>query len=750
MIYKNKIRELLKKRGIESEEQIDAFLNPSISGLHNPFLLLNMEKAVNRINQAIKGNEKIVIYGDYDADGICSVSMLFLYLKSRNADVVGFIPNRHTDGYGISSQTVNYIKQNYNPQLVITVDTGISAKEEVDQLNGLNIDVIVTDHHEPPKDLPNAIIIDPKIVGQEYPFNGLSGAGVVFKLIQALSGVDEALKYVDLCAISTVGDIVPLLDENRIITTMGLEKINIKNARPSIAYLKHKLSVISLSSTDIAFKLVPRLNACGRISSASKCFEFLVSEDANELSELYKLIEADNNERLAQSSAVYEQIDQELQFYDFNTNPALFIVNKNINLGIIGIIASKLCASLNRPVFIFTEDEVGNLKASIRSIEGINIFNILDKYRDILVDVGGHSLAGGLTIKKENYQQFKDLILKELREVDQTLFLQTQDFSYDLEVQEKDINLSFAREIEKLEPFGFMNPKPVFLIKSSETKIVPMRSYKHYKVALDNKTEVVSFFGSKILPYFLSSSQKQLYVNIEVDTFMTKPRAKAILKNVRSEDYSFKYNQNIINAKHLYYLHHSQNETSLPKVLKDPKIKVNKFGQLFVTDYYKKAKQLAKDYGLEIVLSLPASGKSAILYNPLRTFCYQDLVLYKEVFFADGCVDKQEYACFKEKARVLDQITQSPTIVATRELYAKVYSALKKRLPAENNNFMELATSLSKLTELTEDEVVFGLLVGKELNLIREELLDGGIRYLNLKATGKKQLEDSYLYNLFK
>ena len=407
MLYEEKVKNILRKRGISTEKEIRDFLEPSLNALHDPKLLKGMDEATRRIFQAIEEKQTVLIYGDYDADGICSVSMLYLFLKSKGIEPIAFIPNRHTDGYGLSEETVEYIASTYFPDLVITVDTGISAHDEVEMLKDCGIDVIVTDHHEPPEVLPECVIVDPKCAGQDYPFNGLCGAGVVFKVIQYMGGLDEALKYVDICAISTIGDIVPLLDENRVLTKFGLDVINSDNPRPSIAYFKRVSKIVKLDSTDISFKLVPRLNASGRMDSAFKGFEFLIGEDESVIAEKYASIEEDNNERLKQSQEIQNEINRQLIGIDLNSEPAIFVKSENINLGLIGIIASKLCGQYLRPVFVFTADENGNFKASIRSIDGINVFELLDKHRAELIDVGGHSLAGGLTIAPENYDKLK-------------------------------------------------------------------------------------------------------------------------------------------------------------------------------------------------------------------------------------------------------------------------------------------------------------------------------------------------------
>lgn len=753
MDYNNRIKELLKKRGIENEKEMEDFLNPSLAGFYSPFLLFNMDKATARINKAIQEKQKIVIYGDYDADGICAVSMLNLFFKKKGVDVNGFIPSRHHDGYGITKKTVGFITNHYKPNLVITVDTGISAKEEIKEFNALGVDTIVTDHHEPPKEIPEGIVIDPKIEGQPYPFNGLSGAGVALKLIQALAGVEESLEYIDICAISTIGDIVPLIDENRLITKLGLEKINAKKARPSIAYLKSKLNMDKLSSTDIAFKVVPRLNACGRMTTAEKCFHYLCETRTPRLEKIYQEMEEDNNLRLYESNLIMGRIYEHIKALNFNEEPAIFIVDKEINLGLIGIIASKLCAETNRPVFIFTEDEEGRLKASIRSISGVNIFNILDNYRDMLVDVGGHSLAGGLTILKENYEKFKSLIMQELKKVPASIFRNQEEFMYDQEISPEDINLEFAKELEKLEPYGFMNPKPVFKLKSDKNQIIPLKSFKHYKIKVTGNKDIVSFFGSKFIPVLESNeTQKNLLVNIEVDTFLSRPRAKAILKNIEVESLSFNNSEDLSLAKHIYYYATSIGEEC--KYVKYNNIneishKINSDAHtLIITDSKLWAENLSKTYDKQIVYAVPASGETSILYNPTRTIEEDELKLYHDLIFVGSLINSEAVKGINKSITILECEEANNRLKVTRDSFKVTYTKVLKSLPISGNNIMEVVIKLGKNLNIKASEVMLTIMVSSELGFINIDYTDGVTISRNTNPA-KRDLTESKTYSYF-
>ncbi len=750
ILYEDKIIDILKKRGISSQEEIHRFLYPSIKDFHNPLLLCGMNNAIERINSAIDEKQTVLIYGDYDTDGICSVSMLYLYLKSRGIEPIAFIPNRHTDGYGLSEETIDLIVNTYFPDLLITVDTGISSYNEIETLKDCGIDVIVTDHHEPPELIPECIVIDPKISNQEYPFKGLSGAGVVFKLIQALSGLDEALKYVDICAISTIGDIVPLIDENRIITKLGLEKINEKDCRPSIKHLKEFLKVDSFSSTDITFKVVPRLNASGRMDSAFKGFEFMISEDPNEIKEKFDEIEADNNERLKQSQEIQIEVNNELKNLDFNKEPAIFIRNDNINLGLIGILASKLCNQFNRPVFIFSCSEDGNLKASIRSIDGINIFEILDKYRDMLVDVGGHSLAGGLTITQENYAEFRTVMQREICELFNRLEKKDA-IEYDIEIQESDICMDFIEALERLEPFGFQNPKPVFLLNGEKFFYYETKSFKHFKIVSPARKEVMSFFGVKYCPYFKMKGKKSLYLTLEKDTFFKTPKVKAMLKSMTAEIGEIYKAKEYATVKSLYrqYLSLYSSEKNNNVTFYNNNQEVEgliraRSGSLIVTDEFRLAQSIAKKYNLKIDVSPIADGQTMVLYNPLQCTDYNGLVQYSNIIFLDGYKFKSEFEYITANVFVKNNEIKTSNIDCSRETFANYYKLLMSKLPTGGNDIIEVAELVCGKSDYSVAQMAFTMLVCAELEFIDAKIADS-FELVHREKQEKKDLSTSLL-----
>ena len=762
------IYDILALRGIKTEEEIEKFLFPSKQDFLNPYLLNNMQEAVSRINQAVEQKQTILIYGDYDADGICSVSMFYLYLKSVGVDVSVFIPNRHTDGYGLNENTINFLAENYFPDLIITVDCGITAIEEVEIIKDLGIDVIVTDHHLPAENLPNCIIIDPKIKGQEYSFDGLSGAGVVFKIIHALSDLETALQYVDICAISTVGDIVPLLNENRIITKLGLEKINGKSCRKSIKFLKDKLQINYLTSQDITYKIVPRLNASGRMNSSIKCFEFLVEEDEQILSEKFDEIENDNNERLKISNLAFVDIQEKINNTDFENNPAIFIRDDNLNLGLIGVIASKLCHNYSRPVFVFSKDDNGNLKASVRSIEGIDIFKILDSFRDLMLDIGGHSLAGGLTISEENYEVLKEKVQNYLSEFLQKNTIK-QKAEYDAIISENEMNINFGKQILQLEPFGHMNPKPVFMIKSNDAQLIQMRSFKHNKINLSKGREIFAFFGEKYTPYFAGKNEKEICFTFEFENYKGVSYLKYFLKNVNIKDIANIDNKDFENSFALQDVADSvclNNKTKLYNDIDEIAEYANKkYKTLIITNNFENAKLYSNRYNLEISYNLKNDGKTIVLYNPFCKTNLNDLKIYKHIIFADGFVSANQYniygQCFAYNKKLrISEITDD------RNVFVKIYKALSTILPISGNNIYEVCNKIQKVlqTDINNKDtananfknhnytpsipqIALAILVYNELEFIEISTNDS-FEIKRVQKIEKKDLSKSKLYNI--
>ncbi|MBM7691887.1 single-stranded-DNA-specific exonuclease [Peribacillus deserti] len=480
---------LLVNRGLASAESARTFLFNNDEPFHDPFLFNDMQKAVDRIYKAIDKKEKILIFGDYDADGVSSTAILMITLKELGARVEYYIPNRFTEGYGPNIPAFEQALNN-GVSLIITVDTGISAVKEAEFLQNAGVDYIITDHHEPGAELPAALaIIHPKLPGSNYPYKDLAGVGVAFKLAHALKG-ELPEELLDIASIGTIADLVPLFGENRLIAARGIKKLRHTSRPGFLAMFKTaNIKQREINEESIGFGLAPRINAAGRLDSAYPAVELLLSNDSEEAQIIASEINEMNKERQKIVSETVEEAIREVEdHYPPDSNGILVIGKEGWNPGIVGIVASKLVDKFYRPAIVLSfDEEKGIAKGSARSIEGFDLFANLSKCRDILPHFGGHPMAAGMTLNLEDVQELRTRLNKlageQLSEEDYTPITKL-----DSKITLEEISLSAIEELEMLAPFGMGNPKPLILIES-----VPMDSIKkigadqkHLKIILDN------------------------------------------------------------------------------------------------------------------------------------------------------------------------------------------------------------------------------------------------------------------------
>lgn len=527
-----RIIEYLKNKGYDSDEKINNFLEPNFSMLLNPFDLDGMNEAVDRIEKAILSKERIVIYGDYDCDGISACVILYKYFLSRGVKCDVYIPNRFDDGYGLSFDMIDEVIENSKPDLIITVDLGVTAVKEVEKIKAQGVDIIVTDHHEPSGELPNCILIDPKKQGQKYSFNGLCGAGVALKLVEALSGVEKAKEYLDVCAMATIGDIVPLIDENRVIAKFGIEKINSGSCLKSLKYMFSVLGVKNLSASDITFKIVPRINASGRMSNAKKVFDFLIEEDEAKLGELYEEMSKDNELRLNSISLGVNDLEKEMLNVNLAKENIILLVG-DFHQGVLGILASRICHEYNRPAIIFTKTEDGSLKGSGRSLDEIDLHKALENVQNYLIRFGGHKMAVGVELEESKFNEFKNKLSQEISKQSSFKNYITKE-QYDIKITENDINKDFINELAVLEPFGCKNEKPTLMLEVGALSVMQMKdnNYRHFKLSTKRGKPIVAFSAEKHVETLKAPVKKHLIVELENNTFKDKVYPQAILKNV--------------------------------------------------------------------------------------------------------------------------------------------------------------------------------------------------------------------------
>ena len=546
----NKVDELIKKydlneilarilvnKNLTEKEDIDLFMNPTRKDFHDPFLMPDMEIIVDRILKAIEGKEKIMIYGDYDADGITSITVLKSFLEERGLEVSSYIPNRLDEGYGLNKEAIKKIYDD-GYRLVITVDCGISGIDEVDYANSLGIETLITDHHEPADTLPNAMaVVDAKRKDNKYPFNQLAGVGVVFKLIQAISmklNLDEKqfLKYLDIVCIGTISDIVPLVDENRVIAKLGLKLI----AQTRNIGLKALLEVIgftNIDSTAVSFGLAPRINACGRMGDEQVALELFLSKDFAEAKKLALKLNEYNLERQTIEKKIFDEATEKIEKNE-KDNTCIVVGNEGWHHGIIGIVASKVTEMYFKPsILICFEGEEG--KGSGRSIPGFDLHEALMKCSKNLEKFGGHSMAVGITLKKEKFEKFKEEFEEYAKslEIDKIVPV----INVDSELSLKNVDIDSVKSLKLLEPYGEANKMPLFMFRN--LKINSIRSLsdgKHLRLTLKDDNYMINAIGfnmGELAEEYLIDDKVDIVGNLDINSFNGMESIQIILKDMR-------------------------------------------------------------------------------------------------------------------------------------------------------------------------------------------------------------------------
>lgn len=535
------IGQILKNRGINSEEDAEIFINPSLDYLRDPFLMKDMEKAVYRIEYAIKNKQNIWIYGDYDVDGVSSTSVLCLYFDSIGFPVKYYIPNRLEEGYGINEDAIGVLK-NQGCDLLISVDCGITSVKEVELANQLGIDVIITDHHEVQDEIPNAYaVINPKQENCNYPFDMLCGCGVAFKLIQALTPAEEfktsMYNYLEIVTLATICDIVPLVDENRIIVKNGLklmkDGINLG--------LKELIKVCGIDtdkigSSHVGFSIGPRINASGRLGYSYLGVELFTTKSKEEAIEIASLLEDKNNERQMIEAKMYQEAEDIINGDErYKDDKVLVIANKGWQHGVIGIVASKLTEKYYKPTILLTiEDEEAT--GSARSIKGFSIFDTLVKCSDLLGKFGGHEQAAGLSMDKNNIDELRRRV-NEIADYNLTDEDMIENISVEFELNEGSIDFNLIEELHSLEPFGMSNPSPRFIIRDLEIRsIFRMGKEKnHLKLNLekDKVYECVGFNMAYMAENYEVGDKVDVLFQLDENNYMGSRKIQFLLKDIR-------------------------------------------------------------------------------------------------------------------------------------------------------------------------------------------------------------------------
>ncbi|MBE5805408.1 MAG: single-stranded-DNA-specific exonuclease RecJ [Clostridiales bacterium] len=528
---------ILSNKELKNDNEIEIFLNPTREDFHDPYLMPDMEVAVNRIINAIKNKEKIIIYGDYDVDGITSISVLKKYLEDRGVYVDEYIPNRLDEGYGLNKKAIDKIVEK-KYKLMITVDCGISGIEEIEYANKLGLETIVTDHHEPTDVLPKALaVVDAKRKDNKYPFNQLAGVGVVFKLIQAINmkynlSQKEYLKYLDLVCIGTISDIVPLVDENRVIAKLGLKLVEVtKNI--GLKALLNMVGCKKIDSSVISFGVAPRINASGRMGFARDALQLFLTNNINEAIEISKKLNEYNIQRQETEKRIFQEVLEKIEKTE-KDKTCIILGNENWHHGVIGIVASKITEMYYKPsILICYEGNEG--KGSGRSIPGFDLYEALSRCNNNVEKFGGHSMAIGIGVNKDKFENFKNDLETYAENANIKDFVPI--IKIDNEINAKDMQIKIVEDLDMLEPFGEANKMPLFMYRNLKiNSIRALSDGKHLKLTLKDENLIMNAIGfnmGNLNNEYLLGDKVDVVASLEINRFNGKKEVQLNIKDIR-------------------------------------------------------------------------------------------------------------------------------------------------------------------------------------------------------------------------
>jgi len=702
---------LLAQRGITTKEEIERFLAPNLSDLHHPKHLFAIEQAAKRIFQAIRRQEKILVYGDYDADGVCATALLLKTLRELGGICEFYIPNRFTEGYGLNESVFQEASQ-HGYRVIITVDTGIANLHEANVAKELGIDLIVTDHHEPQEEWPNAYaIIHPKC-SPNYPFKELAGVGVAFKFAEYLLGYFPE-HLLDLVALGTIADLVPLLDENRILAYYGLKALTYTQNK-GIKALKRKCQIDGfVTEDDVAFLMAPRINAVGRLQSATLAVELLMAENDDEAENIAQSIHSLNTKRQEIVREIFKEATSMIENED--DQKVIVVAKEGWNEGVLGIVASRLVNHYHKPAIVLTiKRDRNEAKGSARSIPAFNLFENGMKIKELFTNFGGHSQAAGMTLPLENLSmmkhKFNELIHKQLNEED---FKQKVMINQKVNIADLDENL--VREIYQLAPFGVGNPKPKFLLEAIPQEIKQIgQTKKHLKLqfqATDQRIEGIGFNMGHLHPFMTPNTSLSIVGPLQMNEWNGFKTVQMVIEDVKIKerqlfDHRGRKNVNISQYMHAYDKHlivcHEPIDLrlkGLPPVKQiaynDPIQHLEKVDRLFILDLPQKLEQLEKIVYMTKPMSIHA--------------CYS--------------IDQSTYL----------------SAFPTREDFKWLYALIAKY---RKINLRKYLTAIQRAKNWSKDTIIFIIKVFVELEFIFK---DEEMIYFNSNPI-KKDLQDSIVY----
>lgn len=730
---------LLTCRGIDKVNEAKKFLSPGKQNFQSPFLLNGVEKATQRIIKAKDNKESLLIFGDYDADGVCATTILYNVLKQMGIVARTIVPERD-DGYGLNLDIVLSEHQKQKIDLLITVDCGICDKDKIEILNSHGIEVIVTDHHEPPLELPSCIAINPKIPNQRYDFNGLCGAGVAYKLSYALMG-ELANEQLDLVALATVSDSMDLIKENRDLVYEGLKLFN-TNLRPCF---KHVLGDISkeITAQTLAYTIAPRINAGGRMGDALCSLKLLLSDNEAEIFDLSVKLNAYNIERQTECDRIYKQAKEQILQNGLYNDSVILVKDENWKTGFVGIVSSKLVEDYSRPAIVFAgQGEM--LKGSARSVDQINIYNAISMASDLLEGFGGHSQAAGVTVSKSNFEAFRAKLnsyVKEnyaLVEKEKTIFV-------DLKLTSP-LTMKFAKELERLEPFGVANRKPLFSVIDTNVRPNLLKAGSPHLSFTAGQTEMLYFNASERLNELKLPLEKVIIFEYNLSTFRSKEYLKGYVKAVIS-------NADEINQCTTQVF--EQQLDQLAEVISQGETPFNSENLVHISEY-----KTDSNYQTLYVLTNPENYvKAKLEYNlPIDLFTVQGKDLrnriaispkeipsgYTSVVYLDKPINP---ISTQVKSYVLnsDMVSYIDLLVTDRCAFTETFTLLLQLVGKQFINVRNAYEDLKDKTKLSSIQFIFCYKVFVELGFFSEQ---NGILVRN--ANVKNELTNSKIYNAIK
>ena len=732
---------ILYGRGFDTVEKIQKFMRPSKKNFLSPFLMQGMQQAVDMLHEARDEGKTVAVFGDYDADGICALAIMYYALREFGIEPHIYVPER-TDGYGLSIEAVDRIFEECNPELFITVDCGISCAKEAQYIYELGSDVIVTDHHELPEVLPDCVIINPKLA-DDYPYDNLCGAGVAFKLACALIG-EKAYEYLDFATLATVADSVPLLGENRDIVTEGLRLFN-RKLRPCFTGLLNKPQD-EITAQSLAFNIAPRVNAAGRMGDAYSAFALFTAEKETDVYDLTVKLCAYNSERQKCCDDLYLSVKQKLQTKGAYGN-VIMLSDPGWNSGFVGIVAARIAEEFNRPTLLFVHNG-DMLKGSARSIDSINIFNALKNCSQYIEEFGGHAQAAGVNVHIDHFEDLERALNEEIANTyDADAFEQKVYVSE--EVQSR-FSEKFAKELMALEPYGVGNRKPLFCISAGACSVRPIKVASPHLSIKSDFIELTYFSGGKHQKIIESDVKKQIVFDITVSTYRGREYIKGIVRDLLYDGRTGRSTADGIFSSAIsgfYASPVSANITELSlaetKTLIAKKRADCRYGLCLIATDRRTLRAFEEVANLPCDLYYSASKNvdNTVLVAPKEDV---DLSMYQTIIFLDKPTRMYLQSVAGRDVYVNADISGEKmfeTLSASRETLLSVYSALRKDFASLQGETAEDVAQNCNGLGFEKREFIFALRVFEELGLVAFE--NGRLMvYRGVKA----ELTDSKLY----